>query len=82
MPGLVHACNSSLNVPNGAVYLYSLSWCVSTVIAGSVYWILHKVSPMEITGETGALFESLEGVDAEPDAVALEDSHGKKAFEA
>ncbi|KAI7185327.1 uracil permease [Hortaea werneckii] len=82
MPGLVHACNSSLNVPNGAVYLYSLSWCVSTVIAGTVYWILHKVSPMEITGEAGALFESLEGVDAEPDAVALEDLQGKKAFEA
>ena len=52
MPGLAKACNPNLSVPNGAVYLYSQSWTISTVIAGVVYWILHRVRPMEMSEDT------------------------------
>ena len=49
MPGLAKACNTALNVPKGAVYLYSLSWVVSILVAGLVYWVLNKISPMPIS---------------------------------
>ncbi|KAF7186401.1 Uracil permease [Pseudocercospora fuligena] len=49
MPGLAKACNSKLHVPKGATYIYSLSWLVSIVISGVVYWGCHKIWPMMIS---------------------------------
>lgn len=48
MPGLAKACNAALAVPKGASYVYSLSWLVSIVVSGFVYWTLHRIWPMEI----------------------------------
>lgn len=59
--------------------MYSLSWCVSTVISGVVYYGLHKLSPMEVTGEAGYVIEGLEGESAELSSVGQE---GGKAFDA
>ncbi|KAK5136155.1 hypothetical protein LTR08_003992 [Meristemomyces frigidus] len=77
MPGLAQACNSTLKVPHGATYLYSLSWLVSTLIAGIVYWALHKLDPMVISTDE----EILEGVDSDVDLVDVEDTESSKAFD-
>ncbi|KAK3700377.1 hypothetical protein LTR37_015988 [Vermiconidia calcicola] len=70
MPGLAYACNPNLAVPSGARYLYGLSWLVSTVVAGSVYWGVNRAWPMPIScseEEGHARHEVVEGV-AENDA--------------
>ncbi|KAK5113163.1 hypothetical protein LTR85_010981 [Meristemomyces frigidus] len=78
MPGLAKACNSALHVPKGAVYLYSLSWLISTLTAGSVYWTLHNVSPMEISSKE----DMLEGVESDADLAGVDDgAGGGKAFD-
>lgn len=58
MPGLVKACNANMDVPNGATYLYSLSWLISIVISAGVYYLLHKIWPMPVDQKQ----EVLEGV--------------------
>ncbi|OJD40351.1 ncs1 nucleoside transporter [Diplodia corticola] len=54
LPGLAAACGQS-RVPVGATYLYSLSWLVSTVVAGFVYWLGWKIKPFPID-ETRELY--------------------------
>lgn len=49
MPGLAAACGAK-GVPRGAVYVYSLSWLVSTLVAGVVYWASWKIWPFPIDG--------------------------------
>jgi nucleobase:cation symporter-1, NCS1 family len=66
MPGLAKAINPNLNVPNGAVYLYSQSWTVAIVIAGVTYWACHKMSPMPITSAKNN--DIIDGVEKESDA--------------
>ena len=48
LPGLAKACSPQLSVPKGAVYLYSQSWLISTLIAAGVYLLLHLLTPMPI----------------------------------
>ncbi|GME47445.1 Ncs1 nucleoside transporter [Neofusicoccum parvum] len=64
MPGLAAACGQS-GVPKGATYLYSLSWLVSTLVAGFVYWTAWKVKPFPVD-EKRELY--IEGSDAETSA--------------
>ncbi|KAF5486718.1 putative permease [Colletotrichum siamense] len=47
MPGLAAACGAK-GVPKGATYLYSLSWLVSTLIAGFTYWACWKIRPFRV----------------------------------
>lgn len=47
MPGLAAACGAT-GVPKGAIFLYSLSWLVSTVVGGVTYWICWKIWPCEV----------------------------------
>lgn len=61
MPGLAAACGQS-GVPKGATYLYSLSWLVSTLVAGFVYWAGWKIKPFPID-EKRELY--IEGSEAE-----------------
>ena len=61
MPGLAAACGQS-GVPKGATYLYSLSWLVSTLVAGFVYWAGWKIKPFPIA-EKRELY--IEGSEAE-----------------
>ena len=79
--GLAKACSPALSVPKGAVYLYSLSWVVSTLLAAATYWVLNKVSPMAISeDERGILF----GVEGHViDGADSDDGEGKgsKAFD-
>ena len=67
MPGLAKACNPNLDVPAGAVYLYSQSWTVSTVVAGTVYLVCHKLSPMPITSDKDGDWKVIEGIGKETD---------------
>lgn len=86
MPGLAKACNPNLSVPNGAVYLYSQSWTVSIVVAGVVYWVCHKLSPVEITSDRdderieGFEKDSEAGLDAETRS-SSEKAEVRKAFD-
>ncbi|KAI9738864.1 MAG: hypothetical protein M1834_008371 [Cirrosporium novae-zelandiae] len=53
LPGLANATGQS-GVPTGAIYLYSLSWLIGTVIASTVYYVLGRVWPMDVgKGEGG-----------------------------
>ncbi|CCF43971.1 uracil permease, partial [Colletotrichum higginsianum] len=54
MPGLAAACGAK-GVPKGAVYLYSLSWLVSTLIAGITYWTCWKIWPFPVDETHGDL---------------------------
>lgn len=47
MPGLAAVCGQA-GIPKGATYLYSLSWLVSIVISGFVYWVLFRIKPFEV----------------------------------
>ncbi|KAK5740135.1 hypothetical protein LTR17_004847 [Elasticomyces elasticus] len=78
MPGLAKACNPKLDIPVGATYLYSLSWLISTLIAGLVYWLLHKLSPMPISEDSG---EVLEGIESRTDSEDEQDPTKNKAFD-
>ncbi|CAD0042290.1 unnamed protein product [Aureobasidium pullulans] len=62
MPGLAAACGAS-GVPNGARYLYSLSWLVSTLVAGLVYWVSFKIKPFEISPSQEMYMDGVEGYD-------------------
>ncbi|PYI03969.1 hypothetical protein BO78DRAFT_373988 [Aspergillus sclerotiicarbonarius CBS 121057] len=57
LPGLAHACGQT-GVPTGAVYLYSMSWLVSFLVAGMVYWGLCWGWPVKVDGD-----EVVEGVE-------------------
>lgn len=59
MPGLA-AVTGQKGVPTGARYLYSLSWLVSIVISGVVYWVLFLVWPFEVD-ERALVLEGIEG---------------------
>ncbi|KAK3634368.1 hypothetical protein LTR56_007345 [Elasticomyces elasticus] len=78
MPGLAKACNPKLTIPVGATYLYSLSWLISTLIAGLVYWLLNKLSPMPISEDSG---EVLEGIESRADSEIEKESSKNKAFD-
>ena len=65
LPGLAAACSPNLDVPNGVSYLYSLSWLISILVAGIVYWILHKISPMPISEYDHDEARSIEGMGVE-----------------
>ncbi|KAK5679300.1 hypothetical protein LTS10_008115 [Elasticomyces elasticus] len=58
--------------------LYSLSWLISTLIAGLVYWLLHKLSPMPISEDSG---EVLEGIESRTDSEVEQDPTKNKAFD-
>lgn len=58
MPGLAAACGAK-GVPKGATYLYSLSWLVSTLIAGFTYWACWKIRPFKVDEKVDEL--SIEG---------------------
>ncbi|OJJ36273.1 hypothetical protein ASPWEDRAFT_151547 [Aspergillus wentii DTO 134E9] len=57
LPGLAAACGQS-GVPKGVQYLYSLSWLVSILVSGSVYWVLFRIWPFEVEDDV------IEGVEA------------------
>ncbi|GLB11156.1 hypothetical protein AtubIFM57258_007575 [Aspergillus tubingensis] len=59
LPGLANACGQS-GVPVGAVYLYSLSWLVSILVSGGVYWGLCKVWPVAVDDDEGGIWEGVE----------------------
>lgn len=86
MPGLAKACNPNLSVPNGAVYLYSQSWTISILIAGTVYYICHKIKPVPVTSAKhdeylyGVEKGSDVGLDADAET-SREKVDGGKAFE-
>lgn len=61
MPGLAKSCNSALKVGAGATDLYSLSWCVSFVVSGTVYWGLGRVWPMVVEEGSAKGVEVIEG---------------------
>ncbi|EME38986.1 hypothetical protein DOTSEDRAFT_160813 [Dothistroma septosporum NZE10] len=74
MPGLAKACNGALAIPKGASYLYSLSWLVSILISGSIYWVCDKLSPMPISAD-----EVVEGAASDEDVQSIEHHHSKWA---
>ncbi|GKZ76152.1 hypothetical protein AnigIFM56816_005127 [Aspergillus niger] len=59
LPGLANACGQS-GVPVGAVYLYSLSWLVSILVSGGVYWLLCKIWPVAVDDDEGGIWEAVE----------------------
>lgn len=76
MPGLAAACGAK-SIPKGAIYLYSQSWLVSTVISGLVYWALYAVMPFEVS-PTKELY--VEGVGSDADVTEIpatfDEKHG------
>ncbi|KAI8225052.1 putative permease [Colletotrichum sp. SAR 10_96] len=66
MPGLAAACGAK-GVPKGATYLYSLSWLVSTLIAGFTYWACWKIRPFKVDEKVDEL--SIEGQSPEEEPV-------------
>lgn len=62
MPGLAAACGAK-GVPKGAIYLYSLSWVVATLISGSVYWALSKLFPFEVSPSQEMYMDGIDGID-------------------
>ncbi|KAK4540606.1 hypothetical protein LTR36_009036 [Oleoguttula mirabilis] len=77
LPGLAKACNSAPNVPKGAIYLYTLSWHFATLVAGIVYFVLHKTSPMEILMQE----DVLEGIVSQTASTEVDNgAEGGKAF--
>ncbi|KAK7444625.1 hypothetical protein CaCOL14_000399 [Colletotrichum acutatum] len=69
MPGLAAACGAK-GVPKGAIYLYSLSWLVSTLVASFTYWLSWKVKPFPVDDSREQLY-----VDGYP---TVEDSVGSE----
>lgn len=65
MPGLAAVCGAK-GVPKGAVYLYSLSWLVSTLVSASTYWLCWKVWPFPIDEKHEAFIEGQEPKDLIP----------------
>lgn len=59
LAGLVEATGNQ-TVPNGATYVYSLSWLVGTIVAFVVYTVAGKIWPME---EKFSETEVMDGVD-------------------
>ncbi|KAK1596669.1 NCS1 nucleoside transporter [Colletotrichum navitas] len=55
MPGLAAACGAR-GIPKGALYLYSLSWLVSTVVAGFTYWLCWKIVPFPVDDRQEQLY--------------------------
>ncbi|KAK8195721.1 NCS1 nucleoside transporter [Phyllosticta capitalensis] len=73
MPGLAAACGAS-GVPKGATYLYSLSWLVSTLVAGFVYWMSFKLVPFPVDEKQELVIEGGEVASSE-DAQWADDKH-------
>lgn len=79
LPGLAHACGQT-GIPKGAIYLYSLSWLVATVVSSFVYWVSFKIVPFEVS-PTQEMY--MDGFDAsETDVVEVPETGEKKQFEA
>ena len=55
MPGLAAACGA-VGIPKGAMYVYSLSWLVSTVVGGFSYWACWKIWPCEVDDSREQLY--------------------------
>ncbi|KAK7546385.1 NCS1 nucleoside transporter [Phyllosticta paracitricarpa] len=72
MPGLAAACGAT-GVPDGATYLYSLSWLVSTLVAASVYWVSFKVMPFPVDEKQELVIEG--GEVMSEDAQWADDKH-------
>lgn len=49
-----------------AVNLFSQSWTVSAIVAGVVYWICHKLRPIDLTSNKDD--EAFEGAEKEMEA--------------
>jgi NCS1 family nucleobase:cation symporter-1 len=62
MPGLAAVCGQA-GIPKGATYLYSLSWLVSILVSGSVYWVLFQIKPFKVDEEEEKF--AIDGVEAE-----------------
>ena len=78
MPGLAKACNASLEVPKGASHVYSLSWLISIVVSGLVYWALNIAWPMRVD----AKMEVIDGSGSEAGSLKESEQEAKgKAFE-
>lgn len=69
LPGLAAACGAN-GVPKGATYLYSLSWTVSTLVAGLTYWVSWKAWPFSVDETEDTIY--IEGF-AEPGSKSLEE---------
>jgi NCS1 family nucleobase:cation symporter-1 len=78
LPGLAAACGAA-GIPNGAKYLYSLSWLVATVISGFVYWVSFKIVPFEISPSQEMYMDGIQGVEEEAEKVSGEVT--KKQFD-
>ncbi|EMC98540.1 hypothetical protein BAUCODRAFT_430075 [Baudoinia panamericana UAMH 10762] len=78
MPGLAKTCNARLHIPKGAIYLYSLAWLISILVAGLVYWALHKISPMAASVDPA---DVLNGVDSETASDVVVEKTKGKAFD-
>lgn len=78
LPGLAAACGAK-GIPNGAKYLYSLSWLVAIVVSGFVYWVLWKLFPFEISPSQEMYMEGVEGT--EEDATSESVKVHKKDFD-
>jgi len=61
LPGLVNSVTPKLNIPQGAKDIYTLSWLVGFLVAGSLLWILHIIFPTPIFASL-----VLEGSDSDP----------------
>lgn len=71
MPGLAAACGAK-GVPNGAKHLYSLSWLVSTLVAGTVYWLSYKIQPFEVSPSQEMFMDGVDSSEAEVTKVQAE----------
>ncbi|KAI9371599.1 permease for cytosine/purines, uracil, thiamine, allantoin-domain-containing protein [Aspergillus egyptiacus] len=71
LPGLA-AVTGQGGVPVGATYLYSLSWLVSTLVSGVVYWVLFLVWPFDVDEKVVSVLEGVDGVDRVEEGVVEE----------
>ncbi|KAK1452942.1 NCS1 nucleoside transporter [Colletotrichum cuscutae] len=55
MPGLAAACGAK-GVPKEAIYLYSLSWLVSTLVTSFTYWACWKIKPFPVDNSRELLY--------------------------
>lgn len=71
LPGLAKVCGAKISISIGAEGLYSLSWLVSLILSGWVYWACCWLVPVETC-------EELEGIEVDNGASPAEES-GQKA---
>lgn len=71
LPGLAAACGAK-HVPNGAKYLYSLSWLVAILVSSLVYWISFKIVPFAISPSQEIYMDIDSGVEVRVEQVTEE----------